>query len=205
MQLIGYYASPFARRVGVTLLMSVIIGFSTPAISDDWADAAEAYESRDYETALGLLTSLSEQGYAEAQFQLGFMYLQGLGTATDEPKAFEWYMASAQQGYAPAQFNVGSLFAIGVGVTKDDTKAVEWYGYAAEQKYPAAQHNLALMYKDGRGVSQDLILAYMWAELAVAQVGVWRQTRDDIRALLTDEQAQIASQMALEWAEAHQD
>jgi len=38
-----------------------------------------AYERKDYETAYKLILPLAEQGYAEAQYNLGIMYSKGQG------------------------------------------------------------------------------------------------------------------------------
>ena len=204
MQRIGSNASPRGRIMAIALAMCLTMGFANPAISGDWEDAEAAFNSGDYDTALRLLTSLSEQGYEKAQHNLAWMYLEGLGTAKNEATAFEWYMASAKQGYAPAQLAIGNLFENGVGVPEDDAKAAEWYGYAADQFFPYAQHNLALMYKEGRGVPKDLVLAYMWMLIASANLEESRDDLDEIRDALTPEQVEQGRQMVADWVEAHQ-
>ncbi len=49
----------------------------------DLASANRAYEQKDYATALKELAPLAEQGNAEAQFDLGRMYLMGQGVLKD--------------------------------------------------------------------------------------------------------------------------
>lgn len=44
----------------------------------------------------------SEQGYAQAQYDLGNMYHYGIGIEKDTCKAIMWYKKAAEQNYAPA-------------------------------------------------------------------------------------------------------
>jgi len=53
--------------------------FSGSVFADDFQDATDAYERKDYETAYKLILPLAEQGYAEAQYNLGIMYSKGQG------------------------------------------------------------------------------------------------------------------------------
>ena len=108
------------------------------------------------------LERLAEQGSAEAQFTLGYMYDKGIAFTKDEYKAMEWFQKAAEQfqeaaesGSAEAQLYLGYLYAYGEGVSKDESKAVEWYQKAAEQGHAVALINLGYMYADGRGVAKD--------------------------------------------------
>jgi len=53
----------------------------------------------------------AEQGYPDAQYNLGVMYENGQGIAKDEAQAVAWYRKAAEQGFAPAQFNLGVMYA----------------------------------------------------------------------------------------------
>ena len=48
--------------------------------------------------ALAELRGRAEKGEADAQFNLGFMYANGLGVTKDEVEAVKWYRKSADQG-----------------------------------------------------------------------------------------------------------
>ena len=52
----------------------------------------------------------AEQGYAEAQFNLGCCYDCGNGVAEDKQEAAKWYRKAAEQGYAMAQYNLGNCY-----------------------------------------------------------------------------------------------
>ena len=79
---------------------------SAPAYADFEA-GLEAYKRGDYETALREFKPLAEQGIAEAQFNLGVMYVTGQGVPQDNKEAAKWYRLAAEQGVAEAQFNLG--------------------------------------------------------------------------------------------------
>jgi len=115
------------------------------------------------------LQPLAEQGYAEAQNNLGMMYYFGDGVPQDYQEAVKWYRKAAEQGQAEAQYNLGVLYDQGKGVPQDSQEAVKWYRRAAEQGYAGAQGALGYMYAEGKGVPKDYVLAYKWVNLAAAQ------------------------------------
>ena len=76
--------------------------------------------------------SSANQGVAEAQFNLGWMYAQGQGVRQDYHKAFEWYTKAANQGNAAAQYNLGVMYGAGQGVQQSSLKAKEWFGLSCD-------------------------------------------------------------------------
>ena len=76
-------------------LASVVPGVVT--VPGDEAQAA--YSAKDY----ARVRLLAEEGNAEAQDDVGFMYESGRGVAKDRAQAVEWYRKSAAQGYQPAR------------------------------------------------------------------------------------------------------
>tara|TARA_R110002124_G_scaffold51118_1_gene147934 strand:- start:18 stop:602 length:585 start_codon:yes stop_codon:yes gene_type:complete len=111
---------------------------------------------------------LAEQGDANSQFNLGYMYRKGEGVIQSNKQAIEWYTKSAVQGYAVAQLMLGLLYDEGKGVTKDYKRAVKWYTKAAMNGEANAQYSLAVMHDNGRGVIQSDKKAYIWWSIAVA-------------------------------------
>ena len=66
----------------------------------------------------GGLPGAAEQGNAEAESNLGDMYLTGSGVAQDYAEAAQWYRRAAEQGYAPAQFDLGRMYLDARGFRK---------------------------------------------------------------------------------------
>ena len=86
-----------------------------------------------YILSLTDIRKAAEQGNADAQFNLGWMYYEGEGVPKDDAEAARWFLKSAEQGIATAQFNLGEMYKEGIGVPQDDAEAAKWYRKAAEQ------------------------------------------------------------------------
>ena len=114
------------------------------------------------ELALELDATLkaAEQGDAEAQANLGFMYANGEGVPQDDVEAVKWYRKAADQGYAKAQHMLGFMYIIGQGVPENATEGVKWYRKAAEQGYALALRSLGSVYDLGRAVPPNKVEAY---------------------------------------------
>jgi hypothetical protein len=72
----------------------VILAFSmlfNNAVAADFNKGLKAAQSGDFKTALAEWTPLAEQGYADAQSNLGTMYDNGSGVLTDTKRAYMWY------------------------------------------------------------------------------------------------------------------
>ncbi len=93
----------------------------------------------DYAEAYCHWLPLAEQGYAEAQYHIGWLYANGNGLAVDIEQALTWWMRAAGQGHADAQFAVGLAHTTGEGLKKDLHEAVKWYLTAAHQGHRDAR------------------------------------------------------------------
>lgn len=111
----------------------------------------------------------AEAGEADAQFKLGFMYVNGEGVPQDDKEAVKWFTKAAEQGHAWAQFNLGLMYDKGRGVPQDDKEAAKWHTKAAKQGYADAQFILGGMYAFGQGVPQDYKEAVKWFTKAAEQ------------------------------------
>ena len=97
----------------------------------DFQKGMDAYEKKDYATALREWKPLAEQGDAPAQYNLGMMYHKGQGVPQDYKTAVKWYRLAAEQGNASAQGNLGAMYAFGTGGLKDYVYAHMWGNIAA--------------------------------------------------------------------------
>ena len=71
---------------------------------------------QDYIEAHKCFKLSAEQGYAQAQYNLGLMYSKGEGVPSDDKKAVKWYRLSAEQRITGAQSNLGLMYEKGQGV-----------------------------------------------------------------------------------------
>ena len=107
------------------------------------------------------------QGYARAQYDLGWMYANGRGVAQNYAKAFEWYSKAAAQGDASAQTNLGSMYENGQGIARNPALANEWYLKAANNGSAMAQFNIGQHYLHGsNGLPKNRVQALNWLKKA---------------------------------------
>ena len=123
----------------------------------------------DDSSTLSQLRKAAEQGDAEAQCQLGELYMRGEGVAKDQTEGIQWILKSAEQGYATAQLYLGICYAAGAGVPRDAAQGALWLQKAAEQGVPDAQAMLAQYYFTGTGVDQDYQEGLKWLRMAAEQ------------------------------------
>lgn len=106
-----------------------------PAWADKATHARNAYRSGDYVTARIVWREAADQGDAEAQMHLGYLYEQGLGVERDLEQAVSLYRRAAQAGLADAQYQLGLMYELGIGVESDPDEAQAWYLRAVEQGF----------------------------------------------------------------------
>ncbi len=119
-----------SRLINVFLFLGICLISSSFAGTQE---AREALKAGRYEEALKELLPLVEQGDAEAQYNLGILYRDGLGIKQDYKMAVALFGKSAEQGFVDAQYNLAVLYGEGKGVEQDFTRAVALYRKAAEQ------------------------------------------------------------------------
>ena len=104
---------------------------------------------------------------AEAQFNLGEIYLYGRGVAEDCMEAVKWLHLAAEGGNAEAQLTLGDMYHHGEGVAQDVTQVMKWYRLAAEAGNTTAQFYLGEAYLYGYyGVANDDAEAFKWLRSA---------------------------------------
>ena len=65
-------------------------------------DGFAAYRQRNYTKAIEIWKSLAAQNDAEAQFNLGIMYKDGIGVPPDQTEAINWLHKSSSLGHVNA-------------------------------------------------------------------------------------------------------
>ncbi len=117
------------RRTAIGVVLALLVAL--PATAQDFEKGAAAYKRGDYAAALREWRPLAEQGHANAQGSLGFMYDKGRGVPQDYAEAVKWYRKSAEQGFAHFQANLGYMYGTGRGVPQDYVLAYMWFSLAA--------------------------------------------------------------------------
>ena len=199
------------RRRNLVACLVIVAGTFLSAVQATYADfddGMDAFQRRDYETALEEWQPLAEQGDARAQLEVGRLYISGNGVPQDDAEAVRWYRLAAEQGDAEAQSYLGGLHHQGRGVEQSYVEAAKWYRVSAEQGNAFSQLRLGWYYAYGKGVPRDRVLAYMWLGLVEEQGDDFhRQDARDLRGLvaehMSEEQLEEAEVLTREWMAAH--
>lgn len=111
----------------------------------------------------------AKEGDAEAQYNYGVCYADGIGVEKNEQQAVAWFRQSAEKGYAEAQYKLAECYLNGQGVDKDLGQAIEWCRKAAEQGHAIAQCQLGCFYMNGIEIEEDDNQAIAWLKKAAEQ------------------------------------
>lgn len=113
----------------------------------------------DREKGFNLQKQAAEMGNAEAQFEMGSFYYNGIYVERDFNMAFSWYNKAAMNGNATAIDNCGIAYIEGIGVDINHSKAVEYFERGAALNYAPSIFNLGVSYENGNGVEQNSVRA----------------------------------------------
>ncbi|MBM3574772.1 MAG: sel1 repeat family protein [Alphaproteobacteria bacterium] len=158
-----------SSKLALIILFSLLTSLSVPALADDYGDALAASKRGDFAASFKLLKPLAEKGDAQAQGELGALYLSGRGAPKDPKEGFRWTKEAANKGLATAQYNLGIMYLDGQAAPQNFPEAMKWLLAAAGQGVPAAQAGVAAMFYEGQGVPQNYQEAAKWMQLAAAQ------------------------------------
>jgi TPR repeat protein len=125
-----------------------------PALAG-WEEAESAFKRQDWTQAVKELRPLAQAGNHQAQGRLGYILLNGLGTAANQQEAIPLLTSAAEKGDALAQFALGSAYFQGKGVTVNRDQALIWFMRAADQGQGNALNNLGQIYFQGIGVPKN--------------------------------------------------
>ena len=111
----------------------------TPAdityIDNDYTTLETSNETADNDDSQPSLRVRAYKGDPEAQYQLGMIYLKGVGTDANQKFAVEWLRMAATQGHLAAQLALADCYTYGWGVEVDESKAEYWRSKSIEVEY----------------------------------------------------------------------
>ena len=122
------------------------------AQAEDLLEASDAFDRGEFGTALDLYDALAEGGNAEAQYRLGVMYEQGLGTDPDNKIALagtRWPRSSSLGRSGSSEHPASE----GNGCYPEFQRIGSQNQQAAALGYAPAQYNLGVAYANGVGNS----------------------------------------------------
>ena len=131
----------------------------------------------DHAEALLLMTREAEAGNGLAMYDLGKMYLSGLGGCMDEAMAQHWFsraynaflqMEQTDKKKDYWQYRIGKLYALGHGIEQNYKQSAEWFAKAMASGNSLAAYSLGEQYYRGQGVEKDDTHAFKLFTIAAA-------------------------------------
>tara|TARA_Y200000002_G_scaffold378536_1_gene386090 strand:+ start:1556 stop:2314 length:759 start_codon:yes stop_codon:yes gene_type:complete len=147
----GFWESGASRAVRI---FTVIAVFALPAVgfANPFEAGLNAMEREHYATAFRAWKDLAEDGEAEAQNNIAYLYERGYGVKQSYTRAIEWYKKAAAQKSPEAIYNLGMLAYDGYGMRQDYLAARRYFTEAADLELADAHYMLGLIYYQGHGL-----------------------------------------------------
>ena len=158
-----------SMRITKPSIFFIVLLFSAGVTAGALDDGLAAYQAGRYEQAFNLWKPLAESGDADAEYNIGLLYMNGLGVKKNSRFARQLFMAAAEQGQADAQYNLGLMYYQGNTVFRSNKDAFNWWVKAAAQGHAPAQYNLGIMYAYGIWTAQDVSKALELWRASAAQ------------------------------------
>ena len=117
--------------------------------------------------AAEFIRKAADAGLAQAQYNLGLLYVNGHGVDKDLETASVWFQKAAVQGLPEAALDYGLMVYGGdAGIRKDYKIGAQWLLIAANAGHADAQLFIARILAAGRGISKDRVEAAKFYTLA---------------------------------------
>ena len=141
-------------------------------------------EKPDFQKAMPLLHMEAREGNGYACYDLGRMYLLGLGCDADEEEAQTWFRSALgafqkaeqmaeKKGYL--RYRIGKCHALGHGTEQNYEESARWFRQAVEENNPFAVYSLGGQYLRGQGVEQSNTEAYRLYTMAAVRGNAYAQ------------------------------
>ncbi len=151
-----------------------------------------------YQEAVKYFRTAANKGDANAQYNLGWCYYNGIGVSESSTEAVKWLRKAADKGNTPAKYLLGLYYERCYPKLWKD--AIYWYQLAAYEGHVLAQYRLGKCYENGNGVDQSETEAEKWyitasdQNLAIARVRLTEKYRRGIGV-------EISKSKSNKWAE----
>ncbi len=130
-------------------------------------DGLRAFNAKNYQQAMAAWKPLAKKNNPDALYNIGLLYMKGLGVDEDFRAAKHWFKQAAKYGSVDAAYNLGVMYKkrrFGYPSSKD---ALYWWRQAAERGHPESQFNLGVMLAYGNGTGKDVSAALkLWQQAA---------------------------------------
>jgi uncharacterized protein len=121
------------KLIQVLIVCGLFAVMGGTASGETLQDGLDAYEKKDYKTALAILKPLADQGNLQAQTMLGKMYAFGGGVKKDKKEAIKFLSFASEKNFTEAMEYLARLYSMGTGpgignkTTEDSEKEIDLY------------------------------------------------------------------------------
>ncbi|WP_299473705.1 hypothetical protein [uncultured Roseibium sp.] len=122
-----------------------------------------------YELAFDGFSKSAKLSNPDAQYWLGWMYQNGLGTERNPEEAARLYRIAIEHGEHRAKVALGVLYFEGHGVRKDERMAAEYFQETSERGMESGRANLGWLMVNGFGVPKNVKEGFALIEQAASR------------------------------------
>jgi len=167
-----------SRMAVDTALPAVVRDIETKAfdgVAEAQHDLAAIYTAghggvtQNFDKASFWFREASDSGIANAQYNLGVLYHQGLGVEQNLDLAMYWYREAAKNNHPEAEYNLGIAYIEGIGTDYNPQLAAAFFERAANNGIVEAAYNLGLIYENGLLGNVKLEEAMLWYNISAEQ------------------------------------
>jgi hypothetical protein len=119
------------KRPNLKTLITQLENYNPASAEEDFEQGRKHEAAKAYQEAFACYKKAVAQNHLKAHTNLGFMYLNGLGTDKNLPQALDCFTTAAKGGHVRAMMNLATMCQYGQGVAVDLSQALEWYNKAA--------------------------------------------------------------------------
>ncbi|MBL8519673.1 MAG: sel1 repeat family protein [Betaproteobacteria bacterium] len=133
--------------------------------------SGDKYIAKDEAAALRWLRRAASEGHAEAQAQLGYQYLMGIGVAKSDRDAIDWTRMAVKANNPMGLANMGAMHLMGNSMMRPDPKqAADFFRRAAALEHPRALQLVGEWTENGTlGFKRDVAAAKGYYRRAAKQ------------------------------------
>lgn len=162
----------YTLQVKILIVLSIIINIFTFSIhvnGNEYTDSifklgvdyfnATNGKLLDREKGYSLILQAAETGLADAQYEIGRFYNNGIHVEQNDSLALEWFKLAAKQNHAIANNACGVYYMNSTATDENFGLAFEYFQKGAALNYVSSYFNLGLCYLEGKGTERDLTKA----------------------------------------------
>lgn len=144
-------------------------------VNEKFAKATEAYNAKDYTTALTSLKYAAKRGHGQAKdflpVLISMVYKEAVSAYEEEryETALKCFLCLEEDCTAAIYSVVGRMYFTGQGTEKDDVEAFRWFEKGAEKGDADAQYRIGIFYANGIGTQKDKKKAFYWLSQSAEQ------------------------------------